>query len=332
MQITGLVLASLAASFLSANALAHPRYVVVNKSDDTASVVRAEDHVVEYHVPTQSNPHEVAVSWDGRYAYVTDYGRAQGNTITVIDLAENELEATWDLGQHTGPHGIWVSRDNTKVWVTTETSGTVVELHAYSGEILRYWETGQRVSHQLVPSLDETRLYVANIGSGSTTIINLQTDEVVSVQTGAGAEGIDAHPNGEEIWVTNRGANTVSVIDHASGGVVDNFSSGGDFPIRVRFLPDGSRAYVSNAASGVVSVFDTQTREQIASVDVGGVPIGLMASPDGSQIYVALTQADELVVIDTATHEVATRLPTGDEPDGLFWAIHYQAPEENHQH
>lgn len=301
----------------AATAGAQDYLLVVNKGDDTLAVIDAETLETVRLTETEDNPHEVAVS--GGIAYVSDYGGAQGNTVSVVDIATGERTAVWDVAPNTGPHGIWASADGRLLWVTTETSGTVIEIDTATGAIAQVWQTGQSVSHQLVPTPDGSKLYVANIGSGSVTVIDRAANSVVSIPTGAGAEGIDASPDGREVWVTNRSADTVSIIDTETDTVIADFNSGGAFPIRARFTPDGREVYVSNANSGDVAVFDAQSRELLATIDVGAVPIGIVMSADGSRAFIANTADDFVTVIDTATRDVIGRVETGDEPDGMAW-------------
>lgn len=53
--------------------------------------------------------------------------------------------------------------------------------------------------------------------------------------------------------------------------------------------PGGYRIYVTNEASGDLSVIDSATHEVVATVKLGKRPRGIHASPDGSTIYVALS-------------------------------------------
>jgi YVTN family beta-propeller protein len=109
---------------------------------------------------------------------------------------------------------------------------------------------------------------VANIGSGSVTVIDLKTmTKVVDLPTGAGAEGIDISPDEKEVWVSNRAANTVSIIETIFPKVVSTVESK-DFPIRVKFTPDGKQVLVSNARSGDVAIFDAASRKEIRRVSM----------------------------------------------------------------
>lgn len=315
-----LTYAGLAAIISATGALADDQIIIVNKGDDTISILDASSYESAGDVGVGVNPHEVYVSPDGSTAYVSDYGRAQGTTISVVDLESATRTDVWELQGNRGPHGIWVSNDGDHVWATTETSGTVIELSSSTGEVTHVWDTGQRVSHQLVPTPDGSKLYIANIGSGSVTVIDRLTNQVSTVATGAGAEGIDVSPDGTEVWVTNRADNTISVIDVATDTVLETFSSGGTLPIRARFTPDGREVYISNGTSNQVAVFHAESREMLATIDVGAVPIGILISPDGERAFIANTQDDFVTVIDTESRTVSAQIPTGDEPDGLAWA------------
>jgi YVTN family beta-propeller protein len=306
--------------------------LVLNKSDHEVAFVDSETQKVVAKLPTGRGPHEVAVSPDGKLAYVANYGAhglfregvqpkfEPGHSLTVVDLAKRQVRATFELAPYGQPHGIYVSRDGRLVWVTVEASQAVLELDASTGKILRTWKTGQNVSHMLVPTPDEKKLYVANIGSGSVTVIERESGSVRSVPTGAGAEGIDVSPSGHEVWVTNRGANTVSVLDAKTDAVAATIESGGRFPIRVKLTPDGRQAWVSNAQSNAVAVFDTATRNLLGTIEVGAVPVGILVTPDGKRAFVANTNDNRVTVVDVAARRVLGTFSTGTEPDGMGWA------------
>ncbi len=278
----------------------------------------------------------MAVSADNRWAYITNYGatavfRANagrqaeppGNTITVLDVRARKVKATYDLGDYQRPHGIVISRDGTLLWVTCEGAQAVIEIEAMTGRIVRAWRTNQEVSHMLVASRDEQKLYVTNIGSGSVTVIDRSVSHVdqavTSRATGAGAEGIALSPDGREVWVTNRSANTLSVIATATDQVVATLASGGTLPIRTQFTPDGRQVWVSNGRSNSVTLFDATTRQPLKTVAVGAMPVGLQITPDGQRIFIALSNDNRVVVLTAATGEQLTTFTTGNEPDGMAW-------------
>ena len=208
--------------------------------------------------------------------------------------------------------------------MTCEGTQAVLELDAATGKILKAWKTEQRTSHMVVPTRDEKKLYVANIGSGSVTVIDRTNDSVKSIATGQGAEGIDVSPDGKEVWVANREmqrpAGTIAVIDVSTDAIVTTFESGGQMPIRVKFTPNGKEVFVSNARSNSVTVFDAATRRLVATIEVGAVPVGIQMTPDGKRAFVANTNDNKVSVLDVPGRKVLRTFETGREPDGMAWA------------
>jgi YVTN family beta-propeller protein len=306
--------------------------IVLNKSDHQAVLVDPATLEIVTTLATGTGPHEAAVSPDGRTAYVANYGAyrlfregekpvlERGHTISVVDLVTRTVVDTLDLGDFTMPHGMWVSRDGKRLWVTSEATQTVLELDLASGKITSQWKTGQEVSHMLVPAPDEKKLYVANIGSGTCTVIERASGKVTTVVTGKGAEGIDVAPDGREVWVTNRAANTISIIDAKTDQVIQTLEADGDVPIRAKFTPDGREVWVSCMRSNAIHVFDAKTRKIIARVAVAENPIGIQMSPDGARAFIASTNANRITVVDVKQRKVTGGFSPGEEPDGMAWA------------
>jgi len=305
--------------------------IVLNKSDDEAVLVHPTSLRIEARIATGHGPHEAAVTPDGRRAFVCNYGLTgvfrdgerkdePGNTLSVVDLDRRAVVDTIRLGQYTKPHGIWVSRDGKHIWLTCEGVQSVLELSAADGGIGKVWKTGQDVSHMLVPTPDERKLYVANIRSGSVSVVDRGNDSVKTIPTGAGAEGIDVTPDGREVWVTNRAANTISVISVREDTVATSFESGGTMPIRVKFTPDGREAWVTNAKSDAITIFDVAGRKLTATLPAGKMPIGMQMSPDGSRVYIANTNDNRITVIDVKKRVTVGEIQPGNEPDGMAWA------------
>ncbi|MFQ5926018.1 MAG: beta-propeller fold lactonase family protein [Terriglobia bacterium] len=315
-----MTLATLLLAPLPLAAQAESLLVVLNKSDHEAALINPETFSVIAKLPTGTGPHEAAAAPDGRFVYVANYGaREPGNTITVIDVPNRRVARTLDLGQYHRPHGIRVSRDGKLLWVTCEANQAVLEIDTATGAIARAYQTGQQVSHMLVPTPDERKLYVANIGSGSATVINRTSGTVKTIPTGAGAEGIDVSPDGREVWVGNRAAHSIAVIDTATDRVLVTFSAEGQVPIRVKFTPDGKQVWVSNAGSNAVAVFDAATRQHLATIETGTVPVGILLDPDGKRAFVANTRSNQVTVVDVTSKTIIHRIAPGTEPDGMTW-------------
>lgn len=297
-----------------------PFLLVVNKSSNTLSVVNPQTRQEVTTIPMGFAPHEVAVSPDRRFAYVTNYGTGArpGNSLTVVDLASFEAVGTLSVAPHTRPHGVAVAADGT-LWVTTEGSAHVLQIDPETGEILQAVETGQSVTHQVALAPEAGRVITANIGSGNVTIVDPQTQAVVShVSTGEGAEGLAVHPDGMRAFVTNRAAGTLVELDLTTGAITRSMDVG-DFPIRVKVRPGGEELLVSNAEGNEVVAVNLAAWEVVRRLPVGVAPIGILITPDNRTAFVANTRDDKVTVIDLEAWVVSGEIIAGNEPDGLAW-------------
>jgi YVTN family beta-propeller protein len=296
------------------------RLLIVNKSGHTLSMVDPEGGRDIAVVPTGYAPHEVSVSLDGRTAYVTDYGTGErpGSTITIVDLATAEAVGTIALRPHSRPHGIAVASDGT-LWVTTEGSRHLLHVDPRERRIVQAIETDQAVTHMVVVAEKHSRIYTANIGSGSVTAVDAIADSVIGhIQTGEGAEGLDVSPDGDHVYVTNRSAGTLVEIEIATNRVTRSLVVG-DFPIRVKVRPDGREALVSNANANELVAIDLERWEVVRRLPVGAMPVGILVTPDNENAFVANTRDDKVSVIDLLNWRLVGELAAGDEPDGLAW-------------
>lgn len=305
---------------------------VVCKSDFQLVLVDPATQKVLVKLPTGLGPHEVAVSPDGRTAYVSNFGRYSvypagdtahdkaGNSITVIDLVERSVKATFDLGTHTGPHGMTLSHDGKLLWATSETPQAILEIDTASGKILHVWNTNQVRSHMIVTTPDESKFYVTNTVSGSVSVVNRKSGEVKVLATGPGTEGIAISPDGKEVWAASRLDGKIEVISTATDSIVATFASGGKEPKRLAFTPDGKQVWVTNSRSDQTTVFDAHARELIAALTMSKAPSGIYFSADGRSAYVTNANANQLTFVEVASRKIAQVMPIGTDPDGVAWS------------
>ena len=113
-----------------------------------------------------------------------------------------------------------------------------------------------------------------------------------------------------EVYITNEGSHTVSVIDPSTNSVLATVSVGRD-PVETVLAPDGTTAYVLNAGAGTVSVLNMATNSVTATLRVGLLPGHAAVTPDGRSVYVTNTGSNSVSVISTATQSVVATIPVG---------------------
>lgn len=315
--------------------------VVLNKTDNTASIIDVASKQALATIATGFGPHEAETVPGGRVVVVSNYGTAQkpGHSLTVLDLQSRAAVGTVELGEGTRPHGLRaISADRTLV--TAEGTKELLVTDPRHRNLLQRIPLGRETSHMVVATSDGKTAFVANIGSGSVSVVDLAAGKAIGeIPTGKGAEGIDVRPGDAEVWVANRDANTISVIDVKKLAVAATIPLG-EFPIRIKFVPGGKRALVSCAKTGDVAVIDAATRKEIRRISMdreavpgstdrifstrfgkSPVPVGILVAADGQKAYVASTNADVVSVIDLNKLAVVDRITAGKEPDGLAGAF-----------
>jgi YVTN family beta-propeller protein len=309
--------------------------VVANMRDNTASIIDIASRKTIATLPTGQGPHEVAVSHDGRWAVVSNYGvrGAPGNTLTVIDVIKAIVARTIDLGIHQRPHSsAFLPGDQTLV-VTSEASKALVIINFASGQVEAAIPTNGLGSHMVALSADGKRAWTANIGDGTVSELDVAgRTYVTTIPAVTRNEGIAVTPDGSQVWVGSNVAKTVSVVDTKTRTITKTYSGYG-FPYRLAVTPDGRTAVVADPELSKVHFFDVASLTELGVLDVPpdsveataefpgqAAPEGLIISRDGKNVYVALQGASRVAEIDIASRRITGRMITGAAPDGIGYS------------
>ena len=322
------------------------------KRDSTLAIVDPTTLKVVAKVPCGPDPHEVIASPDGKLAYVSNYGGGAYNTISVIDLVAQKALPPIDLGVLHGPHGLTFAGE--KLYFTAETNKVIGTYDPATGKVDWILGTGQNRTHMVEVSKDLARIFTSNVASATVSIIEktmrptgpppggpggpppsgpggggpppnaprgpaTDWNETV-VPVGRGSEGFDVTPDGKELWVTNAGDGTISIIDIAGKKVTQTLDANVRGANRLKFTLDGKLAFVSSLGGADLAVFDVSSRKEMKRIKLGHGAAGILMQPDGARVYVACSPDNYVAVIDLKTMEVVGRVEPGTEPDGLAWA------------
>lgn len=296
--------------------------LVLNKDSDTLSVINAGDGTTEHVIDTEFNPHEIAVTPDGKKAYVTC---SLGNALLVYDTATWERTAMIRHEEFEFPHGLAVRESAEELWLTATYSSHLFVIDTTTDEILTHFPTYQDKSHMVAFTPDEQRAFVANIGGDSISAFDAEARQLLGdPAVGEGPEGIAVHP-AAGVLVANQDDGYLSVIDpetfeETSRAVL------GETPIRVVPSPNGRHVLVPNRESNDVSVIDTaherdgeQRPWEIKRIPVGIWPGGTVFAPSGDRAFVANNKTNTVSVIDTAAWQVVDSYDTQLHPDGIAY-------------
>jgi YVTN family beta-propeller protein len=136
-------------------------------------------------------------------------------------------------------------------------------------------------------SADGSKFYVADMKEGGVFVVDpVNLERIGFIHTGVGAHGIYPSRDGTNLYVTNRGWNSIAGGRHGPGSI---------------------------------SVLDPSTDKVVATWPIpgGGSPDMGDVTADGKELWVSGRYDDEVYVFDTATGKLTHRIPVGHEPHGL---------------
>ena len=314
--------------------------VVVSGGANEALLIDPSSGRVLGRYPTGPDPRGVALSPDGRYAYITSYGWTPGGdapsassdgadptalgaagsrAVTVLDLVERRVHAVFQPRDYTNLESIRVADDGRRLWMTS-VDGGIVELDARTGEVKMLWQTGGADSGTLSVTRDSRRVWVANTELDMVTVIDRVTVVPSHVRIGQRPEGLALSPDESEVWVANSGDHTISVVNARRIEEEARFSSGGVGPTKLQFSPAGNEVWVSHRGTQEVTVLDVASAAVIGRIPIEGEPRSLAFSDDGERVFVSVPSRHLVYAVDVRERRVIGSLDAGRLPAGVAWS------------
>ena len=300
--------------------------LVLEKDDQSLAIVDPDHLKIIRRVHAGEDPHEIVVSEDGKFAYISNYGAFSKplHTLSVVDLVGQNPLPQVELGSLLAPHGLEIV--NGKVYFTAEGSKAIGSYDPVRRQIDWTLGVGQNRTHMLVVSSDENHVFTSNVNSDSVSILERDKNADVSawtqtaVRVGKGPEGFDVSPDGRELWAANSHDGSVSIIDVASRKVTQTLQLHTKMSNRLKFTPDGKQVLISDLRSGDLVVMDAHGRSEIKRISLGHGAAGILIVPDGSRAFVAVSPDNTVAAVDLKSLSVTGRIQTGKGPDGMAWA------------
>jgi YVTN family beta-propeller protein len=292
------------------------RVFVVSKAREALEVYNSEDGKLEFTIKGNGGPHVVALSPDGRHAYIAD----TKNTITVIDVEKQAIEHTPPIVPSLLPHGLVLNHDGSKLYGTCAQNRAIAEIDLASMKVTRKFQFLVDNVENLAITPDDKFIYATSEIDGSVPVIDLTKGEMARmIMSGNSPEGITVTPDGKEVWVANRVSQTLAVIDVATHHRVSLVQCVGN-PMHIYFTNDGSQAIVTLGVADRLAIFDRAKRVELARFEVGDFPIE-MAFGDTDKIgYVTNGEGGDISVVDIPGHKVIRRIACGAQPEGIAYS------------
>jgi YVTN family beta-propeller protein len=177
--------------------------------------------------------------------------------------------------------------------------------------------THKGVTGQITITVDpiSPRIYVANSGSNSVSVVNPAGDPITTIAGLAGPVAVAFTPNGRRALVVEQNSGSVAIIDVTHSTVLTEITVGPQ-PNAVAVNRTGTKAYVANGGNSTVSVIDLATNTVSATVTVGDGPTDI-AVRGNAFVYVVNRDSNTVSVIDAATNTVVATIVVPGAPHGI---------------
>jgi YVTN family beta-propeller protein len=276
------------------------KFYVVDRGAGTVRVIRGSTLAAMQTVTVGGAPRSIVASPDGKRVYVA----VAGIGVLVLDAA-NLFEyhrTTLDIndGPRDNPQGIAISPDGRTLLVSDGKAGGAVAVYTVSGNVLVAGLPFTMPLASLAPlgvafAPDGMRAYVAaaDIASavpGSLHVFDPSNGAAIDSETiGVLPTAVAVSPNGNLVFVSNKGSNSVSIYNATTASLINPAVIVGTEPTGIAFAPSAGQVFVANRASSTVSVINAASFGIVNTPNLVNLqtPLAIAINPRGSTAYVA---------------------------------------------
>lgn len=324
----------------------NPVLTAVSRSTGDIILLDPIDLTTRKRIKAGTGPHEIATSADGRSAFVPLFGiypqphdapidsrppflQATSKGVAVIDLATGEKDLR-TLPNCSRPHGVATDAQATRLWITCETEGALLELKTEDWSLTRRYKLDPGV-HKVAFDGKRQRLLTTNPDTGILRKISLRTGEIESIRTGSGAEALTMSRDGRYAWVTNGQDRTLSKVRLETMELEWTADTRGSFPIAVALIEDRDEIWVSNLGSREIAILDTRTGDYKDKLSLPSAALNMAVNVKDGFVYATLPRLNKVIALNIETRKVSNEtdgIMEGDDLD-LIPSTFFAAPSDS---
>ncbi len=272
------------------------RLYISNESESVLDIVDRKSGDIVDKVPLSGRPNNIAITKDGSRVLVGI--RTEAGVVDVIDTVSHKR--TKSIPVDGSVHNVFVTPDGKYALSGSIESKAATVIDLQTEKVV--WEV--KFDRPVRPMAFETaddgatrRVFVQLSGFNGFAVVDFAKHEEVARiklpdepagfgiaegRRGTPSHGIGIAPDGKSLWVNSTIANAVfkyslpdlKVIGYAKLPEVHGSGRNptGSVPEWITFTPDSKFIYISDSGARLVSVIDTTTLKEVATVPVGEVP------------------------------------------------------------
>jgi YVTN family beta-propeller protein len=275
---------------------------IVNSASGTVTPISIGTGQAGAAIPVGANPGAIAITPDGKTAYVCPATFSPSSALIPISTATNRAGPAIPL---TGDSFMIAITPNGKtVYVASSSYGTVTPISTATGKASPSISTGVGIS-AIAITPDSKTVYVAGVTGadplGKLIPIATATNRPgPAIGVGKNPAAIVITPNGSTAYVLNTGSGSVTPISTAANQAGRPIPVGAD-PVALAITPNGKTAYVVDEITlGTVTPISLATNTPGPAISVGDHPDAIVITPDGKTAWVANLFSSTLTPVSTA--------------------------------
>jgi YVTN family beta-propeller protein len=293
-------------------------FIAMGPSNNFVMIDLATEKVMKA-VAGPVNPHGIAVTPDGKYAYLTSRNPGKKKKsmlpgdfpVSVVEIDSGKIKTTINVGGES--HHVWMSPDGKEVYVTVPSVEGVVVIDTVINQVVKTIETGFK-ANSIVTSPDGKFIYVVNKGDDTLSVIDRGTFKVIkSITTGKGPDHLTITPDGKYIYITASYANEVWMSKTDPLMMVAK-ASVGKGPHGIAVSSDGKEVFVASRGNATFSVFSGPDLKKVYSMKLGKGPGHVKALPGNGYVYINDEVEFRTYVYDPTSRKVIHTIYLWPEP------------------
>ncbi len=297
--------------------------VIDLQNDSTATIDLTDSTGVKY------DPHNVQVAPDGRTVWAS--GVPEDSThqeqLIVIDAATGVIKARISVGKNLDLVHVVLDDESKNAFVSANKGNSVIQVDAATYKMVRTFPLGKEHGPHGMRYANG-KLYIANMGSKSMSVLTVADGQVTDVPMGSMAAQVAVTRDDKYIFVSLIDSKEVARYDLKTKLInLIPLPGGAQGPIQLYATPDSKLLYVADQGgvmerpmSDKVYVIDIATSKVINTITTGQKAHGVVVSKDGESTYVTNSAVNTVSIINVATQKVIRTIPVGKGPNGIsYW-------------
>jgi len=247
-----------------------------------------------------------------------------GQTIDVVDIASHKVVTSIDLGKPVRPHRAIFGPDGL-LYVSAELDDAIYGIDVKKNTVVEKLPTGAPQSHMFYFSPDGKRVYTANVGEGSVSVIDVKTKQVLTtIPLTKRVQRMVVSKDGRWVFTSDWDQPRIAVID-AKTDKLDRWIATSGMPYVTEPTPDGKELLIGETSghAGLLEVLDLATMKIIRSFPMASLPNAFLVHDGLAYMSCPGNGAIEILQMGASSPQTWALLPPiklTPGVDGLGWS------------